>query len=88
MVIVGVIIKNTFEQLGQPNHQIAKPLGMGLFVLGWLATGYNFSLNQSESLHYKLVWGSCMAIVIAVIMMKKAMVKKNLHILFYQLYFL
>jgi hypothetical protein len=80
MVIVGVVLKNTFEQLGQPNHQIAKPLGMGLFVLGWIGTGYNFSLNQPDKLHYRLVWGCCAAIVAAVIMMKKAMTKgENPH---------
>ena len=36
LVIFGVVTKNSFEQLGFPNHPIGKPLGMGMFIMGWI----------------------------------------------------
>ena len=30
LVIFGVVTKNSFEQLGSPNHPIGKPVGMGM----------------------------------------------------------
>ena len=46
MVIYGVIIKNSFEQLGIPDHPIGKSVGMGLFIFGWVYTAYILSLNK------------------------------------------
>jgi hypothetical protein len=74
LVIFGVVIKNSFEQLGMPNHIIGKPLGMGLFILGWIYTAYILSVNKSNKLLFGL---SSVGIVMSVMMMKHYMEQKQ-----------
>jgi hypothetical protein len=74
LVIFGVVTKNSFEQLGFPNHPIGKPIGMGMFILGWIYTAYILSINKPNKLMFIL---PSMGIVIAVMMMKTYMVKKQ-----------
>jgi hypothetical protein len=74
LVIFGVVIKNSFEQMGIPNHYIGKPLGMGLFVLGWIYTAYILSINKPNKLLFVL---ASVGITIAVVMMKQYMEKKQ-----------
>ena len=73
LVIFGVVIKNSSEQLGFPNHPIAKPVGMGMFVMGWIYVAYILSINKPNKLMFIL---PSVGIVIAVMMMKQYMVKK------------
>ena len=74
LVIFGVVTKNSSEQLGFPNHPIGKPLGMGMFIMGWIYTAYIFSINKPNKLAFIL---PSIGIVIAVMMMKQYMVKKQ-----------
>jgi hypothetical protein len=50
LVIFGVVTKNTLEQLKSPNHIIGKPLGMAMFVIGWLYTAWILSQGKSNKL--------------------------------------
>ena len=74
LVIFGVVTKNSFEQLGFPNHPIGKPVGMGMFVMGWIYVAYILSINKPNKLMFIL---PSIGIVIAVMMMKQYMVKKQ-----------
>jgi hypothetical protein len=74
LVIFGVVTKNSFEQLGFPNHPIGKPVGMGMFVIGWIYVAYILSINKPNKL---MVILPSIGIVIAVMMMKQYMVKKQ-----------
>ena len=74
LVIFGVVTKNSFEQLGMPNHPIGKPLGMLLFVVGWIYTAYVLSINKPNKALFVL---ASLGIVIAVVMMKQFMEKKQ-----------
>ena len=74
LVIFGVVTKNSFEQLGFPNHPIGKPVGMGMFIMGWIYTAYILSINKPNKLMFIL---PSVGIVIAVMMMKQYMVKKQ-----------
>ena len=74
LVIFGVVTKNSFEQLGFPNHPIGKPVGMGMFVMGWIYVAYILSINKPNKLMF--IFPS-VGIVIAVMMMKQYMVKKQ-----------
>lgn len=40
-IVSGVVIKNTYEQLGDANNEIAMPLSIALFIIGWVITAYN-----------------------------------------------
>lgn len=77
LVIFGVVIKNSFEQLGFPNHPIGKPIGMGLFILGWIYVSYILSINKKNKLMFIL---PSIGIVIAVMMMKTYIAKNKHHI--------
>jgi hypothetical protein len=74
LVVFGVVIKNSFEQIGKPNHIIGKPLGMGLFVLGWIYTAHILSKNKPDKHMFIL---SSAGIAFAVLMMKYYMGKKQ-----------
>lgn len=74
LVIFGVVTKNSYEQLGFPNHPIGKPIGMGMFIIGWIYTAYILSINKPNKL---MVILPSIGIVIAVMMMKQYMVKKQ-----------
>jgi hypothetical protein len=84
MVIFGVIVKNASEQMKMPNHPVAKPLGMALFVLGWIYTAYVLSLYK----HNKLVFIiPSLAILGSVIMMKQSMSKDQSPPIIYPIVF-
>ena len=74
LVIFGVVIKNTFEQIGEPNHPVGKPFGMLLFVGGWIYTAYILSIRKSNKVAFIL---PCVGILGAVVMMKQYMAKKE-----------
>jgi hypothetical protein len=74
LVVNGVVTKNTFEQIGAPNHPIGKPVGMALFVLGWLLSAYVFGIGKSASLRFGAA-GASLSILGAVMWMKEQMSK-------------
>jgi len=74
MIIFGVVIKNTLEQIHKPNHSIGKPVGMFLFIFGWLYLSYILSLNKPNKLLFIL---PALVIIFSVIMMKNEMSKHN-----------
>ena len=73
LVIFGVVTKNSLEQFGLPNHPIGKPVGMGMFIIGWIYTAYILSINKPNKLLFIL---SSAGILFSVMMMKTYMVKK------------
>jgi hypothetical protein len=74
LVIFGVVIKNSLEQFGIPNHSIGKPIGMLYFVIGWIYTAYILSVNKSNKLIFVL---ASAGILLSVMMMKQYMAKKQ-----------
>ena len=74
LVIFGVVIKNSFEQMGVPNHPIGNPLGMLLFVSGWIYTAYILSIKKQNKFAFIL---PSIGIVASVVMMKQYMVNKQ-----------
>jgi hypothetical protein len=74
LVIFGVVVKNTFEQMGLPDHKIGKPLGMAMFVLGWVYTAYILSMYKSDKWMF---WAASAGVVVAVMMMKEYMAAKK-----------
>ena len=74
MVLFGVVIKNTFEQLEMPNHSVGKPLGMGLFILGWVYIAYILSKHKPNKLLFIL---PSIGVLLSVLMMKSYMSKKT-----------
>ncbi len=46
-VIVGVILKNSTEQMKIPDHPIGSQLGPMLFALGWGITAYAISMDNN-----------------------------------------
>ena len=54
LVIMGVVIKNSLEQLKQENKTV-KMAGMAFFLIGWGLTAFSVSLNDAGTfvLQYK-----------------------------------
>ena len=75
LVISGVVTKNSFEQLGVPNHPVGKPAGMGLFVAGWLLATYAFGSGRKTQGLGVVTAGACLSILGAVMYMKGQMGK-------------
>jgi hypothetical protein len=73
-VILGVVIKNSIEQLGAPNHPIGAPLGMMFFVLGWIYTAYILSVQKPNKMLFVL---ASAGVLFSVIIMKKFMSKNK-----------
>jgi hypothetical protein len=74
LVIFGVIAKNSAEQMGVPNHPIYKPLGMGMFTLGWIVTAYILSVGKPNKLSFII---PSAVILGAVMAMKELMSNKQ-----------
>lgn len=72
MVIAGVIVKNSGNKLNLNNHKVVKPLGMGLFVGGWLYCAYIMSSGRVDRLNSVL---ACTMVVASVVTMKTCMDK-------------
>jgi hypothetical protein len=77
LVIVGVVSKNTIEQLKMPDHPLAKYVGMGAFILGWIIVAFAVATSQSgaNSTRTYLAFGTAAAIVFSVMQMKSHMAK-------------
>mgnify|MGYP005845092023 CR=1 FL=1 len=74
LIVFGVVIKNTFEQIGKPDHYIGKPLGMLLFTIGWIYMAYILSYKKDN----KIVFiASSLCILASVIFMKQYMIKNK-----------
>ncbi len=75
LVVSGVVTKNSFEQIGAPNHPVGKPAGMAMFVLGWLLSAYVFGVGKgSRGLRFGAA-GASLSILGAVMWMKEQMAK-------------
>jgi hypothetical protein len=68
MVLSGVVVKNSLEQMGQPNHSVGKPLGMVLFGLGWLLVARALSSGRRNKMKTVV---PCLLILASVVMMKE-----------------
>jgi hypothetical protein len=74
MVLFGVVTKNSFEQIKQPNHPIGKPVGMALFTLGWFYIAYILSVNKPNKILFVV---PSLMILMAVMLMKQYMGKNQ-----------
>ena len=74
LVIFGVVVKNSLEQLGMSKHVVGNYIGMGLFILGWMYTAYILSLHKSNKM---LVSLASIGVVLSVLMMKTYMAEKQ-----------
>ena len=73
LVIGGVVIKNTLEQLKTPKHPLSK-VGLGLFIIGWVIVAYATGNSGSKSRNKMFIaFSSAAGIVYSVMSMKKAM---------------
>tara|TARA_Y100000310_G_scaffold305927_1_gene346625 strand:- start:613 stop:1128 length:516 start_codon:yes stop_codon:yes gene_type:complete len=70
LVIAGVVLKNSAEQLKQSKNSPQSLIGILLFVFGWAAVAYTTSIGRSNKIPFVL---SSVAIVIAVMQMKQFM---------------
>jgi len=73
LVISGVIVKNTYEQMGQKDNTAAKWTGMALFLVGWAKIAYLCAVDNN---HKFRKWEGCfvvvaVAMIIAAVMMMK-----------------
>ncbi|GAG91878.1 unnamed protein product, partial [marine sediment metagenome] len=84
LVIFGVVIKNSFEQMKMPNHPVGKPLGMALFTLGWIYTAYILSYKRKNKALFVL---SSLGVLVAVMAMKEYMSKKKAVPMFFPILF-
>jgi hypothetical protein len=75
LVINGVVTKNSFEQIGAPNHPVGKPVGMAMFVAGWLIAAYAFGLAKKSPAMRVGAAGASLSILAAVMWMKEQMSK-------------
>lgn len=74
LVITGVVLKNTFEQLKIPNHILGKVVGMTSFVLGWMIIAYSTATaTRVNPIKTFLSFATAAGIVFAVMQMKKYM---------------
>jgi hypothetical protein len=74
LVTFGVVTKNSIEQLGMPNHSVGKPVGMAMFLIGWVVAAYAFSLGKPNKYLFAIVSAGIAA---SVMMMKMYMEKKK-----------
>ncbi len=72
-VITGVILKNSAEQLKQPESIYGTWLGPAIFIGGWALVAYSISGNRFDP----FVWLPVIGIVAAVMMMMMARKKKQ-----------
>ena len=73
LVISGVVTKNSLEQMNMADHPVGTPLGISLFVLGWLYTAYVLSVDKQNKALFVV---PSLAILASVMMMKQYMKKK------------
>ena len=74
MVIAGVTIKNSNEQMKDMGSETNDMIGIALFTVGWLYTAYVLSKGKKMNKQIALA-GSSIAILVAVMMMKMKMKK-------------
>jgi hypothetical protein len=76
LVIAGIIIKNTYEQLGRSEDPIGRNLGLILLIGGWLVTAYATSLGSDGSFGLGnktlMSFGAAIAVLISIMEMKRA----------------
>ena len=77
-VISGVVMKNTYEQMGQSGHIVSSIVGPALFLGGWVQAARVLSEKDNDgnimmSQRTYLAFASCAAIAFAVILIKKSM---------------
>jgi hypothetical protein len=90
LVIMGVVMKNSLEQL-KINNEMGEKLGKFMFVLGWALTAYSISLKGSRisfSLKSLLATIASTLIVVAVFMMKKLMKEEKEMNMIYPIMFM
>lgn len=81
-ILAGVIIKNTYKQLGKSESPISTYVGPALFVGGWAALAYSLSMTKGGRLVFtdrrtQIFFACAAGIVTSVMLMKNHMEKGN-----------
>lgn len=74
LVIFGVVLKNSFQQMGTPNHPIGTPLGMLFFTAGWIYTAYILSVGKPNKLLFII---PSIGVLVSAMLMRIYMDKKK-----------
>lgn len=53
LILSGVVFKNSYEQLGEPEHFLSTTAGPAAFVGGWALLAYALSMNAQQKFEYK-----------------------------------
>ena len=82
LILSGVVFKNTYKQLGNPEHFLGSTVGPAAFIGGWALLAYSFSMNDQQKFVYTEPWdlrffASAAAIVAAVMIIKKSEKEKK-----------
>ncbi len=77
-VILGVIMKNSTEQMKIPDHPVGSQLGPLLFALGWGITAYAISMDNNFGVNWMsqktmMAFAASAGVFMAVMRMKKLM---------------
>jgi hypothetical protein len=71
LIVAGVVIKNSYEQMGEGDNAIAKMVGMSCFVGGWALMAMVLSDGKKNKQLY--FFGASLAIIASVMAMKSYM---------------
>lgn len=71
LIVTGVVIKNSFEQMGQKDNVVAKTIGMGCFIGGWFLMARALASGKANRAMY--FYGATLGVLVSVFTMKAYM---------------
>lgn len=77
MVIFGVVMKNSAEQLGMKIDSPLSLAGVAAFAIGWVWNAYILSKGRDKNLHKFCLAGGSLGVLGSVAMMKKRMLDEK-----------
>lgn len=81
LVVAGVVLKNTSEQMKNAANHPMSMVGLACFVIGWLTVAYGISVSASGTLPLNLrtlvLFGCAITLILVVMKMKKVMMAKK-----------
>lgn len=79
MILAGVVIKNTYEQMGESESPVGMYVGPALFVGGWTFLAYALSMTQGGKLVFTdrrtQIFFACAAGIVGSVMLMKQHMK-------------
>jgi hypothetical protein len=81
LILSGVVFKNTYKQLQNPDHILGSTVGPLAFVGGWALLAYSLSMDSQQKFAYTQPWDlrffACAAAIVASVMMTLKNEKEN-----------